>query len=126
MPNWVWVIYYLFLLLTLISAIYSCFRGKLIYWAYACIIVSLLVPIVGLLFRAQHTTDMNGLGYLFSQLGNGDLWAVLITLCLVYVGLWWVLFIRDEMDMDAVIRRMRTLSETVKKRFYELNNKRER
>lgn len=126
MPNWVWVMYYLFLLLTLISAIYSCFRGKLIYWAYATVIVSLMVPIVGLLFRAQRTEAMNELAYLFSQLGNGDIWAVLITVCLVYVGLWWVLFVREEVDMDAMIRRFRKISEMVKRRFYHLKNKSDR
>lgn len=123
MPSWVWVMYYLFLLLTLISAFYSCFRGRLLYWAYATIIVSLLVPIVGLLFRAQRTESVNELAYLFSQLGNGDIWAVLITLCLVYVGLWCVLFIREEVDMDAMIRRFRKMTETVKRRFNELKNK---
>ncbi|MBY7142961.1 hypothetical protein KFZ56_07795 [Virgibacillus sp. NKC19-3] len=123
LPKGLWAMYYLILLLTLISAIYSCFRFRMLYWAYTCIIVSLLIPIVGLLFIAQRAEGTNKLGYLFSQLAKGDFWAVLIILCLAYIGTWWFLFIREEINMDVIIRRLQALRETVKKCFYKLNNK---
>lgn len=106
LPNWFWIMFYLFLLLTLASAIYSNFKNRRIYLSYISIILSLLVPVMGFLFSLGRAEGQTELGYLLAQLGAGDIWAVLITLFLVYFVVWWFLLIKEKIDIYAIMEKI--------------------
>jgi len=81
-----------FLFLTLITAIVSNFKNRLIPFAYITIIISLLVPTMNLILISGKPADMSGTIYLLQEFQARNLWAVLITFMYVYLIAWIVLF----------------------------------
>ncbi|WP_164215999.1 hypothetical protein [Virgibacillus sp. YIM 98842] len=82
-----------FLFLTLLTAIVSNFKNKLIPFAYITIIVSLAVPLINLIFIGGKPANISGVSYLLQEFLNRNLWAVLIGLMYIYLTAWAVLFI---------------------------------
>src|SRR5690625_4540026 len=81
-----------FLFLTLLTAIISNFKNRLIPFAYITIIVSLLVPLLTLVFYVGNTGNEIGVSYLLQEFRARNLWAVIITFMYIYLAIWIVLF----------------------------------
>lgn len=108
LPTGFWILFFSIILLTLGTAIYCCFRNRMIYWAYAVIVVALFVPIAGLPLTAQRAGGQNEWDYLISRIGEGSTWAILIGLSMLYIVAWWVLFFIYEIPFRAMVNKIRS------------------
>jgi len=85
--------YTIFLFLTLLTAIISNFKNKLIPFAYMAIIFSLLAPLIHLIFSTGNTGDTAALPYLLQEFQDRNLWAVFLGFMYIFLTVWLVLFI---------------------------------
>lgn len=93
LPNWFWVIYYLFLLTTLGTAIFSVIRKKMISLSILTIIFAVTVPIISLINSIGRTEEMNEFEHLISQLQQGAIWSIFIIIGYLFLLVWWFLFL---------------------------------
>ncbi|MFA1819844.1 hypothetical protein ACDX78_06555 [Virgibacillus oceani] len=82
-----------FLFFTLVTAIVSNFKNRLIPFAYITIILSLAVPLMNLLFITGKPADITSTSYLLQEFQARNLWAVLLIIMYIYLAAWIVLFI---------------------------------
>jgi hypothetical protein len=93
LPNWFWVIYYLFLLTTLGTTIYSFVKRKMKGLSIIAILFTVTVPIIVLINSIGRAEGMNEFEYLVSQLQQGALWSYFTSIGYLFLLLWWVLFL---------------------------------
>lgn len=92
------------LFLTLVSGIINWVRQKYNALSALAIILSLLIPIVTLIYNAGRSTGLNESTYLFTQLKAGDIWAVFLLACYLFLLVWWYFFVSSFMSKDTVQR----------------------
>ncbi|MTH54211.1 hypothetical protein GKZ89_12440 [Bacillus mangrovi] len=89
LPAWVFIIYYLFLLITLGTALFRLIRrnGK----AYSAIafLAALTIPVIALLNSIGRLEGMNEGQHFISSLQAGALWAVYVLTAFFYLLVWW-------------------------------------
>ena len=73
------------------------------------IILSLLIPIVSLLYSVGRTAGLNESTYLFTQLKAGDIWAVFLLACYLFLLVWWYLFVSSFISKETVHRLVELL-----------------
>jgi hypothetical protein len=93
LPNWYWVIYYLFLLTTLGAAIFSVVRKKMKNLSIVTIIIAVTVPILGLINSIGRAEGMNEFEHLIIHLQQGSIWAIYTIVGYLFLLVWWVLFL---------------------------------
>ena len=86
--------YVVFIAGTLLLAIVSNVRDRLIPFAYLSIILSITTPLIGFLYSIDRPEDVNELTYLFSQMWNGSLTAIFIFMSHLYLLVSLGLFIK--------------------------------
>ncbi|RLL44937.1 hypothetical protein D8M04_08660 [Oceanobacillus piezotolerans] len=94
-PHLVWIIYLIFLFMTLVSSIlYWIFRR---YSAFAAIsiILSLLIPLIAFVFSVQRPDNFNEFDYYVKEIQQGNYWAIFLTVGYVYLIGWFILLIVD-------------------------------
>ncbi|MFC2947101.1 hypothetical protein [Virgibacillus sediminis] len=106
-PLSLWIIFCLFLLATLASAVYCIVRGRSLNLSYLTVVITLALPVISLLFAAQRPRDMTEWGYFWSQLVGGNILAVLILASLLYLGAWWLRLFEGEKYVVAWYRELR-------------------
>ncbi|RDW18121.1 hypothetical protein CWR48_11045 [Oceanobacillus arenosus] len=116
LPNWFWVIYYIFLLLSLVTGVIGLVRQWLSTLSSFAIILSLLAPLVSFVYVVQRSNGLTELGYLLAQLKTGDLWAIFITVMFLYL-IAWNLFLLTYL----IIKMSKTPA--VKRRLFAMKNK---
>ncbi|RDW19819.1 hypothetical protein [Oceanobacillus chungangensis] len=92
LPNWFWIMYSIFLFVSLITGLIGLVRQWKSTLSAFTIALSLLAPLVSFVYSIQRSNSITALEYLIAQLKIGDLWAIFITvifLCLIT----WNLFI---------------------------------
>nr|WP_066299183.1 hypothetical protein [Bacillus sp. FJAT-29937] len=90
LPDWFWIIYYLFLLLTLIVAIY---RIKLMKISSALTIIFVVtVPIVGLINSIGRGIGLNEYEFFTIELQKGSIWTIYSILGYLFILVWWIKF----------------------------------
>ncbi|MGX6444865.1 hypothetical protein ACWM35_16765 [Neobacillus sp. K501] len=102
LPNWTWVIYYLFLLTTLGTAITSVLRKKMISLSILAIIFAVTVPIISLINSIGRAEGMNEIEHLISQLQQGAIWSMFTIIGYLYLLVWWVLFLLKSKTKNQV------------------------
>lgn len=93
LPNWFWVIYYLFFLSTAGTAIYSVIRKKRIRLSLAAILFAVTVPIISLINSIGRAEGMNEFEHFLDQLQQGEMWTVFTIAGYLFLFVWWVLFL---------------------------------
>ncbi|QGS68416.1 hypothetical protein CV093_07165 [Oceanobacillus sp. 143] len=79
LPNWFWIIYYIFLFFSLVTGLIGLVRQWLSTLSAFTISLSLLAPLVSFVYSIQRSSGVTELEYLIAQLKTGDLWAIFIT-----------------------------------------------
>ncbi|RAS77335.1 hypothetical protein [Priestia endophytica] len=93
LPNWCWVIYYIFLLITLGTAIFSVVKKKMKSLAILAIGFTVSVPMISLINSIGRTEGINELEHLFSQLQQGAMWSIFTIIGYLFLLVWWILFL---------------------------------
>ncbi|GAB3061037.1 hypothetical protein GCM10027286_26040 [Virgibacillus ainsalahensis] len=65
---------------------------------------------------------MNEWEYFISRLGDGDVWAVFISLLLLYLAVWWYVFLKDDKYIILLIRKLRD-NEKIKGKIKQIRAK---
>ncbi|MGD6873710.1 hypothetical protein ACQCU1_16145 [Sutcliffiella horikoshii] len=93
LPNWFWIIFYLFLLATLGTAIFCLVKSKMKNLSIIAIVFALTVPIVSLINSIERAEGMNELDYLIHELQQGATWSVFVTTGYSFLIVWWIVFL---------------------------------
>ena len=93
LPNWFWTIYYLFLLVTLGTALLSVIKRKMSRLSFIAIVLTLAIPLVSLINSIGRPEEMNEFEYLVSQLQQGAIWSVFVMVGYLFLIVWWSLFL---------------------------------
>ena len=93
LPNWFWTIYYLFLLVTLGTALLSVIKRKMSRLSFIAIVLTLAIPLVSLINSIGRPEEINEFEYLVSQLQQGAIWSVFIMVGYLFLIVWWGLFL---------------------------------
>jgi len=103
LPNWFWVLYYLFLLTTLVTAVFIVIRKKIRSLSMVAIVFTVTIPITGLINSIGRAEGINEYEHLISQLQQGEIWSMHIILGNLFLLLWWVLFLLKIKSKNQVI-----------------------
>lgn len=92
LPNWFWVLYYLFLLATLGTAIYSIVKKKGKILSFVTLTFSVILPIIALINSIGRADGMNEFEHLISQLQQGAIWSIFTIVGYLFLLVWWFYF----------------------------------
>ncbi|WP_053366302.1 hypothetical protein [Bacillus sp. FJAT-27245] len=92
LPSWVWVIYYLFLFLTLGTGILNVIRKRMLGLSIIVIVVAITVPIISMLNSVGRAEGMNEFEHLVAQLQHGAIWSIYSIIGFLYLVVFWTLF----------------------------------
>ncbi|MBX9975206.1 hypothetical protein [Cytobacillus firmus] len=92
LPNWFWIIYYLFLLTTLGTAIYSLAKNRNKILSILAIVFIIFIPIVSIVNSIDRAEGMDEFEYLVSQLQQGANWSIFTIIGYLYLLVWWGIF----------------------------------
>jgi hypothetical protein len=102
LPSWVWVIYYLFLFLTLGTGILNVIRKRMLGLSVIAIILTITVPIISMLNSIGRAEGMNEYGHLVAQLQQGSIWSIYAVIGSLYLFVYWALFlIKNKMNTEV-------------------------
>ena len=113
LPGWFWAIYYFVLLTTLVTAIYSVVRKRIMSLSIFAIIFTITVPIISLLNSIGRAEEMNEFEHLISQLQQGAFWSIFTTIGYLFLLVWWFLYLfkskNKKINYDVTPRSTKTL-----------------
>lgn len=92
LSGWFWAIYYLVLLTTVVTAIYSVVRKRIRSLSICAIVFALTVPIISLINSIGRAEEMNEFEHLLSQLQQGAIWSIFVIIGYLFLLVWWFLF----------------------------------
>lgn len=92
LPNWFWILFYLFLLTTLGASVFSLIRGKMKIMSILAIIIVIVIPIVSIINSIERPPGTNEIEYLISHFQQGFVWAIFVIIGYVFVLVWWLFF----------------------------------
>ncbi|MFB0832662.1 hypothetical protein ACEU2D_24115 [Brevibacillus laterosporus] len=97
LPNWFWIIYYLFLLATLKTALFSLVKKQVLRIVSSFTIIFVCtIPFIGLIHSIERQDGLNEFEYFRGQLQQGEMWTTYSIVGYVYLLVWWGLVIRKE------------------------------
>lgn len=106
LPSWIWIVFYAFLLATLLTAIFSIISKKLKCLSAVAIIVTITIPINGIINSIGREPGVNEFEHLISQLQLGSFWAIYSSIGLLYLLFWWIVFfIRQRKFLDVDLEK---------------------
>lgn len=91
LPGWFWFVFYLFLILTLITTSFSLIRKRYVPSSIINLFLVITVPIVGVL-NSIGRIEGNELEYLIISISQWSLWAIFVLLGFLYMLFWWIHF----------------------------------
>ncbi|TLS36214.1 hypothetical protein [Pseudalkalibacillus caeni] len=95
LPGWIWVIYYLFLTVTLTTTFFCLWKKKLVVLCLINLLFVVLVPVVSLV-SSMSRTEVNEFEFLVQSLSQGAFWAIIVFIGYLVMFIWWVMFFRIE------------------------------
>lgn len=93
LPVWFWIIYYLFLLMTIGTAIFSMIKKKHIKLSILTIFLTITTHSIFFLNSFSRTEGMNEFEFLFNQILHGNILSILVTVGYILIFAWWILFL---------------------------------
>ena len=91
LPEWIWVIYYLFLTATLVTAIFNVIRMKMVSLSVITIVIAVSVPIISFANSIGREKGVNEFEHLVTQLQQGSFWSIYVIACFLYLLIWWII-----------------------------------
>ncbi|MGJ7922604.1 hypothetical protein [Neobacillus sp. LXY-4] len=102
LPSWFWVIYYLFLFVTLGIAIMCVIRKKMKVISIITIVLTITVPINSMLNSIGRAKGDNELEHLVTQLQLGSIWSFYAVVGYLYLIAFWVmLLVKYKMNTEV-------------------------
>lgn len=92
LPTWVWLIYYLFLFLTLGTGILNVIQKRMLGLSIIAIGITITVPIISMLNSIGRAKGINELEHVVAQLQQGSAWSIYTVIGSLYLFVYWVLF----------------------------------
>ena len=89
LPTWIWIIYYAFLILTIVFAIYNIYKKRVIGLSVVTIVLSIVTPITHYFYSLGRGEGLNEFEHLLQGLQQGDLWGIFVTVLYLYILFWW-------------------------------------
>jgi hypothetical protein len=96
LPNWFWLVYYLSLLLTIGTGIFSIILKKNVWMSIIAVVVTASIPIVGFVNGMEREEGQNELDQLILNLQQGSIWAIYIVLGYIFLLVWWFFFFSNK------------------------------
>lgn len=93
LPEWFWVLYYLFFLTTIGTALFQVLRKKMKGLSVFAIFIAAAVPIVSLIESIGRAEGMNEYEHFLDQLQQGAIWPIYALTGYLFLFLWWGLFL---------------------------------
>lgn len=94
LPNWFWILLYAVLIITLSISIFSIIRRTNRGISIINLIAVITAPVVHFSGSVGRPGGLNEFEHLFSHLIQGNLWAIYVSICYIFILFWWVLFIK--------------------------------
>ncbi|MFZ3591256.1 hypothetical protein ACOI1C_18940 [Bacillus sp. DJP31] len=104
LPTWFWIIYYLCLLTSLGTAIFSVIRKKIIGLSIIAIFLTMTVPLISFLNSMGRAEGLNEFEHLVNHLQQGSVWSFYTILGYVYLLIWWVLLLNKSKNVAPLVR----------------------
>lgn len=92
-PNWFWIIYYLFLLATLGTALFNVIRMRMISLSVITIVLTVSVPIISFANSIGREKGVNEFEHLVTHLQQGSFWSIYVIIAFLYLLVWWGMFL---------------------------------
>ncbi|ATP40508.1 hypothetical protein CSE16_10865 [Solibacillus sp. R5-41] len=93
LPKLFWIIYYLFLITTLGTAIFNVIRMKMISLSVITIVFTVSVPIISFANSIGREKGVNEFEHLVTQLQQGSFWSIFVIIAFLYLLVWWGMFL---------------------------------
>lgn len=93
LPDWVWIIYYLFIIATLGSAIFSVIRKKMIIPSIITIVLTITIPIISIINSIGREKGVDEFEHLVTHLQQGSPWSIYAITGFLYLIIWWIMFL---------------------------------
>ncbi|MCP3026452.1 hypothetical protein [Halobacillus sp. A5] len=93
LADWIWAIYYLFIIATLGTAVFSVVKKGNKGWSIVAVLFTITVPIVSLINSIGRPRGLNEFDYLVSQIQHGAFWSVFVLIGYFFLLGWWGLFL---------------------------------
>ncbi|WP_094700145.1 hypothetical protein [Brevibacillus laterosporus] len=97
MPLWFWVLYYLFILITIILTIVCMIKKKHTLFSAVTLIFTILAPVVFFLNSLTRGYG-NEFEFFYRKLCSGEIWAIFGIVALAEIGYWYFLLIKAYKD----------------------------
>ncbi|WP_121661938.1 hypothetical protein [Metabacillus litoralis] len=95
LPAWFLVVYYLFLLITLVAAIFSVLKRVNKGLSIVAIFITFSVPIIWLVNSIGRAEGINEFEHLVNQIQQGAMWSIFTLIGFMFLFVWWVLYLRN-------------------------------
>ncbi|ATF11069.1 hypothetical protein HP398_10835 [Brevibacillus sp. HB1.4B] len=107
LPPWVWNVYYIFILITIISSIVYLIRKRRTLFSMITIFFSIFGPIVFFLQSLMRGsgTEIDNLLYHLTQ---GEIWALFVILAFMEIVAWYLILAKDLLGKREQKNNLRT------------------
>ncbi|MGY3189018.1 hypothetical protein [Lysinibacillus sp. TE18511] len=93
LPDWVWIIYYFFIIATLGFAIFSIIQKKMIILSTITIVLTITIPISNIINSIGREKGVDEFEHLVTHLQQGSPWSIYAIIGFLYLLVWWVLLL---------------------------------
>lgn len=93
LPDWVWLIYYSFILATLGFAAFSIVRKKMIILSWLSIMLAMTMPVIGIIYSIGRDKGVDEFEHFVMHLQQGSPWSIYVASSFLYLLVWWVIFL---------------------------------
>ncbi|RDU38038.1 hypothetical protein DRW41_00215 [Neobacillus piezotolerans] len=102
LPSWVWVIYFLFLFITLGTGILNVIRKRMLGLSILAIVLTITVPIISMFNSIGRAEGMNEFEHLITQLQQGAIWSIYSIIGFLYLFAYWtVFFLKNKINTEV-------------------------
>lgn len=91
--SWIWATFYVFLLTTIGIAVWNVRQKRIVRLSIATIILTITIPITGVINSIGRQTGMNELEHLILELQKGAIWSVFLIIGLLFLLGYWCMFL---------------------------------
>ena len=92
LPDWFWILYYLFIITTFVTSIYYAVRKRNKLFSIFTAIVTIITPFLSFLYAIGRSDGLNEWEYIAIGLQEGSLWAITVTAAHLITIAWWFFF----------------------------------
>ena len=92
-PNWVLIIYYIFILASLGAALLNIIRLKTVVMSTVSFILALTIPIISIINSIGREIGVDEFKHFIAQLQQGAPWSIYALLGYCFLFVWWVIYV---------------------------------